>query len=108
MDGYGEFFWKEGKKFCGFYKDDKKNGFGIYFCPNNIFYIGFWNNGKQNGIGKYIKDNIIKYGKWKDGQKENEIFTEEEFINCFNSYEAKYIKIFQWDKERIKRFMKIV
>jgi len=107
MHGYGEFLWSEGKKFFGFYKNDKKDGFGIYFWPNNKFYIGFWKCGKQDGIGKYIKDNNIKYGRWKDGQKEKSILTEEEFFNCFNSYEDKYINIFQWDKERIKTFMKI-
>ena len=107
MHGYGEFLWNEGKKFYGFYKNDKKDGFGIYYWPNNKFYIGFWKYGKQNGIGKYIKDNSIKYGRWKDGQKENTILTEEEFFNCFNSFEANFINIFQWEKDRIKNFMKI-
>ena len=58
-------------------------------------------------MGKYLKDNNIKYGKWKDGIKEKEFFSEEEFINCFDSFEAKYIKFFQWSKERIKNFMKV-
>lgn len=107
MEGYGEFLWKEGKKFCGFYKNDKKDGFGIYYWPNSKFYIGFWKDGKQNGIGKYIKDNYIKYGKWKDGKKEKEFISEEEFVNCFNSFEAQYIRIFQWNRETVKNFMKV-
>ncbi len=107
MDGYGEFLWKDGKKFCGFYKNDKKDGFGIYYWPNNKFYIGFWIEGKQNGVGKYIKEKNNKYGKWKNGQKEEEIFSEEDFFSCFNSFEAKYINIFQWNKEKIKNLMKI-
>ena len=107
MNGYGEFLWNEGKKFCGFYQNDKKDGFGIYFWPNNKFYIGFWKEGKQNGSGKYIKDNDIKYGKWKDGNKEKEFLTEEEFVENFSSFESKYIQIFQWDKEKIKNFIKI-
>jgi len=38
MDGYGEFIWKDGKKYVGYYKNDKKHGFGIYYweSPNKI------------------------------------------------------------------------
>ena len=28
MHGYGEFIWADGKKYVGFYKNDKKDGFG--------------------------------------------------------------------------------
>lgn len=107
MNGYGEFSWKDGKKYCGFYKNDKKSGFGIYYLTNNKFYVGFWLDGKQNGVGKFFNDNYIKYGKWKEGQKETEMFSEEDFINCFNSFESNYIKIFHWNKEKLKNFMKI-
>lgn len=46
-------------------------------------------------------------GDGKMAKKENTILTEEEFFNCFNSFEANFINIFQWEKERIKNFMKI-
>jgi len=105
MWGYGEFIWNQEKKYYGFYKNDKKDGFGIFKMKGNKIFIGFWKEGKQNGIGKYIKDNNIRYGIWKDGKKENEIFSEEEFINRFNSFEAKFINIFQWNVDKIKNFM---
>ena len=72
----------------------------------NKFFIGFWKEGKQDGIGKYIKDNSVKFGIWKDGKKEDEILTEEEFINRFNSFESIFINIFQWNIDEIKKFMK--
>jgi hypothetical protein len=31
LDGFGEFLWSEGKKYWGYYKNDKKDGFGIFF-----------------------------------------------------------------------------
>ena len=42
MNGYGEFFWKDGKKYFGYYNNDKKNGFGIFFglMKNSILDFG--------------------------------------------------------------------
>ena len=105
MWGYGEFIWNQDKKYCGFYKNDKKDGFGIFKTKGNKFFVGFWKEGKQEGIGKYFIDNNIRYGIWKNGKRENEIFSEEEFISRFNSNEAKYINVFQWNLEKIKNFM---
>ena len=103
-------FGAKEKNFADFIKTIKKIGLSFifgYFWMKKKFFIGFWKDGKQNGIGKYIKDNNIIYGRWKDGKKEKEFISEEEFINCFNSLEAKYIKIFQWNKEMINNFMKV-
>ena len=63
INGIGVFKWNEGKKFFGFYKNDKKNGFGIYNWenPKKIF-VGFWINGKQNGIGKFMEKNKVIFG----------------------------------------------
>ena len=30
MNGYGEFSWKNGKKYLGYYKNDLKEGFGVF------------------------------------------------------------------------------
>ena len=43
----------------------------------------------------------------KMDKKKKKFFSEEDFFNCFNSFEANYINIFQWNKEKIKNFMKI-
>lgn len=71
MSGYGEFYWKDGKKYKGFYKNDKKEGFGVYFWaePNRI-YIGYWKNGKQDGLGRYLSTKSAKWGFWKDGERQ--------------------------------------
>ena len=106
MHGYGEFSWSEGKKYCGFYKNDKKDGFGLYFWPNEKFFIGFWKEGKQNGIGKYIKGNNIKYGIWKDGKKEKWL-NEDEFANCLDPRDEKYFYMFQWSVSELRNYMEI-
>jgi hypothetical protein len=69
MHGYGEFFWPMGKKYYGYYKDDKKHGFGVFFWKDNIkIYIGLWACGKQDGPGlMYFNNGQIKYGMWDDG-----------------------------------------
>lgn len=77
MNGYGEFLWKDGKKYFGYYLNDKKDGFGIHFwtSPDRL-YLGFWKDGKQHGVGKYVKNNVVKYGQWLNGER----------IRFFDSY----------------------
>ena len=105
MNGYGEFIWADGKKFFGFYKNDKKEGFGIYYWPNNRFFVGFWKEGKQNGVGKFIKDDIYKYGVWKNGTREKWFDSEEDFINFMEPKEEKFIFAFKNDIKKLKKFM---
>ena len=49
---------------------DKKEGYGIYFWPDGRKYSGRWKNGKQHGLGTYQdKNGIIYKGTWKNGKK---------------------------------------
>ena len=67
MNGYGVFFWKDGRIYKGCYKDDKKDEFGMYYKSQGKKYEGFWVNGAQNNLGKYTKsDGAFKFGMWKD------------------------------------------
>ena len=38
LDGFGDFLWPEGKKYCGYYKNDKKDKyfFGICKIKNDL------------------------------------------------------------------------
>jgi len=74
----GIYFWQDGRKYQGQYKDDKKHGFGQYIWADGRTYEGYWFRGKQHGLGKYIvpKDEKVKYGLWEDG-KRIEWFSEE-------------------------------
>ena len=107
MHGYGEFIWDKGKKYIGFYKNDKRDGFGIYYWPYNHFFVGFWKEGKQNGVGKYIKDDIVKYGVWKEGKKVKWFENEDEFINFLEPKDEKYIFAFLSDKYKLKKYMEL-
>ena len=107
INGYGEFTWVEGKKYYGFYIKDKKDGFGIYYWPGGKFFVGFWKEGKQHGIGKSIKGNQIKYCRWKNGKKDKMYMNEDQFFNCFEPEEEKFSEYFQWDINRIKEYMEI-
>ena len=46
MHGKGVFTWKDGRKYEGEYKDDKKDGYGEFYWPDGRIYKGFWENGK--------------------------------------------------------------
>ena len=107
MHGFGEFIWVEGKKYVGFYKNDKKEGFGIYYWPNSRFFVGFWKEGKQNGVGKYIKEDIVKYGIWKDGRREKWFDNEDEFVNFLEPKDEKYIFAFQSNPNKLKKLLEL-
>jgi hypothetical protein len=69
MDGYGEFSWKDGNRYYGYYVSDKKEGFGVFHWPNSEkVFVGFWKNGKQEGVGKKLAVGKVKYCYWKNGK----------------------------------------
>ena len=92
-EGYGYNKFKNGDKYFGYYKEDKRNTHGIYFWnpikkKDNILkkeiYYGFWKNNKKDKIGCYI---------WMEEEKGNKDFEKANFdtyIGLFN--EDKYKK----------------
>lgn len=81
MNGYGTFYWKDGRVYRGYYKDDKKHDFGIYIGTEGKRYEGFWENGSQRNLGKYQKrDGSIKVGIWNENNL-IEQYTNEEDLN---------------------------
>ena len=54
MEGYGTYFWSDGRRYDGQYTNDKKDGFGIYSWADGRKYEGWWANGKQHGLGIYL------------------------------------------------------
>ena len=70
MEGKGVYAWKDGRRYEGEYKNDKKHGFGIYTWADGRQYHGMWLNGKQHGEGKYIlPTGVQRRGEWKDGHR---------------------------------------
>lgn len=106
MHGYGEFKWKDGKRYAGYYVNDRKEGFGIYYWANPIrVYIGFWKAGKQDGIGKYINPKVTRYGIWKNGEKERWFNSEKEAMSSMNSNQKKYKNLFKLDLKEIANLL---
>jgi hypothetical protein len=106
MNGYGEFYWKDGKIYVGYYLNDKKEGFGIYYWPNlNRTYIGFWKDGKQDGIGKLINKGKVKYGQWINGEKIRQFDNANEAISLMSSDCLVFKKFFKVDEDKIIAFL---
>lgn len=40
MDGKGEFRWPDGRKYTGYYVEDKKHGYGEFEWPDGRKYKG--------------------------------------------------------------------
>ena len=107
MNGYGEYFWTDGRKYIGYYLNDKKDGFGIYIWNEDRAYFGFWKEGKQNGIGRYIFNGENKYGYWEAGKRtiwyENDI----EAISLLNGEELDFKANFYIELKDIIKFLDV-
>ena len=106
MHGYGEFRWKDGKRYLGYYTHDKKEGFGIYYwaSPNRV-YIGFWKGGKQDGVGKYINPKTVRFGLWKNGERDKWFSSEKDAMDYLQPGQLKFRNIFKYDLNDITNFM---
>jgi hypothetical protein len=107
MNGYGEFIWKDSKKYFGFYKNDKKEGFGIFYWEKSKkIYVGFFQNGKQDGIGMMIGEGKpYKYGYWKDGQKIKSYNSLEEALSVLQKNKQSFRNYFMSTYEKIVEFL---
>lgn len=106
MHGYGEFIWKDGKKYAGYYVSDKKEGFGIYYWANsNRVYLGFWKEGKQEGVGKYINGNEIRFGLWSNGKRIKQYTGESEAVSELEQNQLRFKNLFKYELNDIVNFL---
>lgn len=70
MEGMGVFSWKDGRRYEGEYRNDRKEGYGEFQWPDGRMYKGSWKSGKQDGEGLFISDKgISRKGIWKEGKR---------------------------------------
>lgn len=50
---------------------DKKEGYGMYYWTDGRKYEGWWYKGKQHGLGSYSdrEKGSVKYGLWEQGKR---------------------------------------
>lgn len=56
MHGEGEFNWVDGRKYRGWYFENKRYGMGTYYWPDGRKYIGFWKDGVMHGKGILVEN----------------------------------------------------
>ena len=71
--GEGVFKWPDGRKYIGYYKDDKKDGYGIFEWPDGQKYKGYQKQGKRHREGELYDplEKIWKKEKWENGKDTN-------------------------------------
>ena len=66
----GTFYYVNGDKYVGDWKDDVQHGKGIYYFHSGDRYEGDYVNGERTGQGIYIHKNGDKYvGQFKNGEQ---------------------------------------
>lgn len=58
--------YSDGNIFVGTLIDNKKNGYGIFYWANGTRYEGCWKDGVMCGVGKLYREDIETVGEWKD------------------------------------------
>ena len=67
-EGKGIFYYNNGAKYEGEYKNDLRNGKGIFYYKEGHIYDGEWENDKKHGRGiLYINSGEIYEGEFKEG-----------------------------------------
>ena len=67
---FGTYAWRDGRKYVGEYKDNKRHGQGTYTYANGNKYVGNFKDGKRYGQGTFTYANGDKYvGNYQDGKK---------------------------------------
>ena len=62
-----------GNKYRGEYQNDKRNGFGTYTWVSGSRYVGHYKNDKRHGFGTYTWKNGDKFvGEYKNGKRTGE------------------------------------
>lgn len=69
LEGFGCFYFPDGKLYQGFYKKDKKSGFGLFKLPNNKEYMGEWKDGKREGEGWFFNGTKWKKSRWVNNER---------------------------------------
>ena len=67
MDGYGYIIWPDNSFYEGEFKEDRKEGFGICTIGKKIF-MGIWFNNKLEGKVIVIEQDKLKKQLWKNGR----------------------------------------
>jgi len=74
---FGEFRWKSGNKYEGFWELSKRSGHGKFTWYNGDVYDGKWVDDVKSGKGKLIWNNGNSFdGVWVNGQKEKGVMYE--------------------------------
>lgn len=70
-NGFSTYYFSDGSKFEGEWKNDVINGTGIYYWSNKHYYVGHWINGKRWGYGLEVTN----------GQYQLRYFENEKIVN---------------------------
>eukprot|EP01084_Bolivina_argentea_P316970 549512_1 len=69
-NGYGIYYYANGAKYEGAFKNGRKHGFGKYIDTTGYLFDGRYENGKANGYGKQVsKSGNVYEGEFKDGKR---------------------------------------
>ena len=67
---FGTYAWRDGRKYVGEYKDNKRHGQGTYTYANGDKYVGNFIDDKEHGQGTLTTNRGDKYvGNFIDGKK---------------------------------------
>jgi len=68
---FGTYTWRDGDKYVGEYKDNKRHGQGTYTYANGDKYVGEYKDGKRHGQGTFT---------FVDGTRDAGFYMNDEYV----------------------------
>jgi len=99
--GYGTMWWATGDRYDGRWENGVYEGEGMYFFGNGMKHYGNFKNGEINGLGvRYYMEKGIYFGEWKNGRNHGKgmfIWPDgEKYLGSFKDDEIEGLGVLTW------------
>jgi len=99
--GYGTMWWATGDRYDGSWENGVYDGEGMYFFQNGMKHYGHFKNGEINGLGvRYYMEKGIYFGEWKNGRNHGKgmfIWPDgEKYLGSFKDDEIEGLGVLTW------------
>eukprot|EP00340_Litonotus_pictus_P004267 CAMPEP_0170515884 /NCGR_PEP_ID=MMETSP0209-20121228/2270_1 /TAXON_ID=665100 ORGANISM="Litonotus pictus, Strain P1" /NCGR_SAMPLE_ID=MMETSP0209 /ASSEMBLY_ACC=CAM_ASM_000301 /LENGTH=369 /DNA_ID=CAMNT_0010800587 /DNA_START=28 /DNA_END=1137 /DNA_ORIENTATION=+ len=100
-NGYCEISYKDGTKFFGNFKENKKDGLGFFFSPDQLLNVAIYTANNKNGgsitrkFDKAIQSEVFVYENWHQGWRSQKLDNKQAIEEYIREYYPEQLQLLQ-------------